>query len=329
MHQRSNPLMRRLLIAAAALAFFVTSPSNPPPGTAELAALPAVQPSIESDCSNVVFLTDGFRAATTGASFGLLPTRPGWHTELIRYDDAIVGVLQPHTLDWTVDHAVPVVVQRVRSFHAACPRAHITLLGYSFGALIAGDAAENLAHLDDVPHRQLNVVLYGDPRRPLSRNGIEGWAGGYLTVMASVPGIRASAPRDFGDLQVSENCHQNDVICNAANPLTNLAAFRAEIDGYLHGAHYYPMDPWRDAAPGDHYVAAAGPLAYGAPIADLPTPRELTQPARIDVAGILQWPVSYVVNRLDWAEGLDRFGLPGDALIHEFLTWSERNGVLL
>ncbi|KYH45221.1 cutinase family protein [Branchiibius sp. NY16-3462-2] len=321
--------MRRLLTAAAALAFFVTSPGYPPPGATQLAALPAVQPSNESDCSNVVFMTDGYRAATTGASFAAVPARAGWHTELIRYDDSIIGVIQPHTLDWTVDHAVPVVVQRVRSFHAACPQAHITLLGYSFGALIAGDAAEELAHSDDVPHRRLNVVLFGDPRRPLSRKGIEGWAGGYLTVMASTPGITASAPRDFGDLQVSENCNQNDVICNAANPLTNPAAFRAEVDGYLHGAHYYPMDPWRDAAAGDHYVAATSPLSYGAPIADLPTPRELTQPAGIDVAGILEWPLSYVVNRLDWSEGLNRFGLPGDALIHEFIGWSERAGVQL
>lgn len=321
--------MRRLLTAVLALAFFTTSPNYPPPGATELADLATVQPSVESDCSNVVFLTDGYRAATTGASYAQLPTRPGWHVELIRYDDAIVGVIQPHTLDWTVDHAVPVVIQRVRSFHAACPSAHITLLGYSFGALIAGNAAEYFAHTTDVPHPQLNAVLYGDPRRPLSRNGIEGWAGGYLTVMASVPGITASVPRDFGDLRVSENCHQNDVICNAANPLTNPAAVRAEVDGYLHGAHYYPMDPWRDASPGDHYVPASGPLPYGGPAADLPTPRELTQPGGIDVAGIVEWPLSYVVNRLDWAEGLSRFGLPGDSLIHEFIAWSERNGVQL
>ena len=321
--------MRRLLTAAAALAFFAAGPGYPPPGSTELASLPTVQPSAESDCSNVVFLTDGYRAATRGPSFATLPHRAGWRTEFIPYDDAIVGVIQPHTLDWTVDHAVPVVVQQVRSFHAACPAAHITLLGYSFGALIAGDAAEHFAHSDEVPHDQVNAVLYGDPRRPMSRNGIEGWAGGYLTVLASVPGITASPPRDFGDVQVSENCNQNDVICNAANPLANPAAFRAEVDGYLHGAHYYPMDPWRDAAPGDHYVAAPEPLTYGGPVADLPTPRELTQPAGVDVAGILQWPLKYVVNRLDWAAGLRRFGLPGDALIHEFIAWSERNGVQL
>lgn len=321
--------MHRLLTAALALAFFTVSPSYPPPGSAELAALPTVQPSAESTCSNVVFLTDGYRAATAGSSYSQLPARAGWRVELIRYDDAIVGVIQPHTLDWTVDHAVPVVVQRVRSFHAACPAAHITLLGYSFGALIAGDAAEYFAHSDDVPRKQLNAVLYGDPRRALSRNGIEGWAGGYLTVMATMPGITASAPRDFGDLRVSEVCNQNDVICNAANPLTNPAAFRAEVDGYLSGAHYYAMDPWRDAQPGDHYVPATGPLTYGGPAGDLPTPRELTQPGGVDVAGLLQWPLRYLVNRLDWAEGLSRFGLPGDTLIHEFIAWSERNGVQL
>lgn len=321
--------MRRPLIALAALIFFTLSPQYPPPGQAGLEALPTVQPSSETDCSNVVFLTDGYRAATVGNSFDTLPTRAGWHTELIRYDDSIVGVVQPHTLDWTVAHAVPAVVQRVRSFHAACPSAHITLLGYSFGALIAGNAAEHFAHTDEVPHRQLNAVLYGDPRRPLSRNGIEGWAGGYLTVMPSMPGITAAAPRDFADLQVSQNCNQNDVICNAANPLTNPAAFRSELHGYFSGAHFYPMDPWRDAAPGDHYRPDPGPLDYGAPFADLPTPRELTQPRGIDLAGWLQWPATFVVNRLDWADGLDRFGLPGDALIHEFIAWSERNGVQL
>lgn len=321
--------MRRLLTAAAALVFFAAGPSYPPPGATELASLPAVRRTVESDCSNVVFLTDGYRAATTGPSFAALPDRAGWHTEFIPYDDAIVGVIQPHTLDWTVDHAVPVVVQRVRSFHAACPAAHITLLGYSFGALIAGDAAEYFAHSDEVPHKQLNAVLYGDPRRPLSENGIEGWAGGYLTVMASMPGITAAAPRHFGDVQVSENCNQNDVICNAANPLTNPAAFRAEVDGYLHGAHFYSMNPWLDAAAGDHYVPASEPLTYGGPVADLPTPRELTQPAGVDVGGLLQWPMTYVVDRLDWAEGLSRFGLPGNALIREFIAWSERNGVQL
>lgn len=313
-------IFKRLATMAAGVAIAATGLSA--------GVVASATPAHAEDCSNVIFMTDGYTNGTTGNSFAGVPNKAGYHKELITYDGTIFGVVQPHTLDWTLAHAVPQVINRAKAFHAACPAAHITFLGYSFGALIAGNATEYFAGSSDIPHNQINAVLYGDPRRSIHSLGIEGPAGGVLTVIPSLPGITATGSRNFRDIPVSSTCDENDFICNSANPITNLQAFIAEVNGYLNGGAHtrYKFNPWQDSAPGIHFIKAVGPQPYGAPL-PLPIgmPRDI---ANSDPTGIYKGLIGLLnnaVNAADWAGILNRFGLPGDQLIHALIVWSEQS----
>lgn len=152
------------------------------------------------------------------------------------------------TLDDSVAEGIATLDAAVKTFHAACSAGHLTIAGYSQGAIVAGDELAALSRSDAVPHDQINGVLYGDPRRP----GVDGGPGGIETNLPTIlPGMTMNGPRGFGDLTVKEICHTNDGICHSENVITNLACFANGVVGYFTGDHGYDIDPHAVSGGGD------------------------------------------------------------------------------
>ncbi|NNG40142.1 cutinase family protein [Flexivirga sp. ID2601S] len=299
---------RSIATAAAAAALATT-------GMTAL-ALPTAPAAGAAGCGNKIFLVDGYKSGESAASFGgpslsNVASAPGWDREIFYYRNGIIPVLDPTTLNNTVARAVPSLERAAIDYHRACPSARIAFMGYSFGALVAGNVVESLAGKSDIPHNQLSAVLYGDPRRAPQTKGIEGPAGGVLTMLPNLPTIDAPGPRNFRDVAVSEVCNQNDVICNAANPFTNALAVANGVQGYRSGDHAYRFDPFgADARPGDHYQPQTPRIGYGAPLpVPMPTPNALLRHN-------LLWnaTVRAIGDAIDGAVAaglLARFGVPG------------------
>ncbi|GGB38525.1 hypothetical protein GCM10011492_31610 [Flexivirga endophytica] len=274
MHRKKS-ITRTTVTTVASIAMLTTGL-----GAAALHAAPAAS---GAGCSNKIFLVDGYKSGESAASFGgasmsNVTSVPGWDREIFYYENGIIPVIDPTTLNETVAKAVPSLERKAVDYHRACPNAKIAFLGYSFGALVAGNVVESLAHKSVIPHNQLNAVLYGDPRRAPHAKGIEGPAGGVLTMLPNLPTIDAPGPRDFQDVDVSEVCNQNDVICNAANPFTNALAVANEVQGYRSGDHGYgKFDPFGAYShPGDHWIAQQPRINYGAPLPlPIATPHDL------------------------------------------------------
>ncbi|WP_158607569.1 cutinase family protein [Flexivirga caeni] len=268
-------------------------------------------------CNNKIFLVDGYGNGETGNSFGgpslsKVTTAPGWDRELFRYQNGIIPIKDPTTLNDTVSQAVPALERLATDYHASCPSAKIAFMGYSFGALVAGDAIADLAAKNSIPHNQMNAVLFGDPRRAPQNKGVEGLAGGILTMLPNLPTIDAPGPRDFHGVDVSEVCNENDVICNAANPFTNAMAVNNEVQGYLQGDHTsYHFDPFGAFShPGDHWFAQTPRVGYGAPL-PLPIP---TPNAMLNSNPAWNAAVSAIGNVIDSAVAgnlMSQFGIPG------------------
>lgn len=284
-------------------------------------------------CSNRLFQVAGYKDGEAGNVFKGQPQVPGWEAELFSYSDGIFPVVDPQTLDVTVQRAVPSLEKKAVDYHQKCPNAKIAFHGYSFGALIAGNVVESLAKKQVIPHKQLNAVLYGDPRRTPQNKGDEGLAGGILTMLPNLPGITAPGPRNTGDIDVSQVCKQNDVICNAANPVTNAAALINEIQGYLipppNSDHGYAMNPYGPHSnPGDHYIKQPPRSPYGKPLNfpfPVPTPNQALN-------GNKAWndmiaAMSNVVNPIQWAKLLNQRGIPGDLVLSPLRPWLEQSGV--
>ncbi|YAL82568.1 cutinase family protein [Dermacoccaceae bacterium W4C1] len=297
------------------------------------AAALSTAPGAEAACSNKLFMVDGYKNGPTGGSFvNNHPAAPaGWTQELFRYQDGIFPVVDPQTLDVTVSRAVPSLIQKAEDYHRACPGAKIAFEGYSFGALIAGNAVESIGKKNSIPKNQMNAVLYGDPRRPAQKKGIEGSAGGILTVLPNLPGITAPGPRDLRGIDVSWVCNQNDVICNMANPFTNALAVANEVQGYFGPtrAHSYRFNPYGEHShPGDHFNKQTQLIRHGAPL-PLPigTPNQIfnSNPAYIAAIAAL----SQVANGLGWASVLNERGLPGDQIVSVFRKFAADNGLLI
>nr|WP_279672571.1 cutinase family protein [Flexivirga meconopsidis] len=267
-------------------------------------------------CSNKIFLVDGYKSGESAASFGgpsmsNVASAPGWDREIFYYQNGIIPVIDPTTLNNTVAKAVPSLERKAVDYHNACPSAKIAFMGYSFGALVAGNVVESLANKNVIPHNQLNAVLYGDPRRAPQAKGIEGPAGGVLTMLPNLPTIDAPGPRNFRDVDVSEVCNQNDVICNAANPFTNALAVANEVQGYRSGDHGYRFNPFgADSHPGDHYIPQAPRINYGAPLPiPAPTPNALLKDNALWNSTVKA--IGDVIDGAVAGQLLSRFGVPG------------------
>jgi hypothetical protein len=266
-HPSKKSITRKTVTTVASAAMLTTGL-----GLASVQAAPSAH---AAGCNNKIFLVDGYKNGESASSFGgksmsNVTSAPGWDREIFYYQNGIIPVVDPVTLNETVSKAVPSLEHEAVAYHQACPNAKIAFMGYSFGALVAGDVVESLAHKNVIPHKQMNAVLYGDPRRAPQNKGTEGMAGGVLTMLPNLPTIDAPGPRDFKDVDVSEVCHENDIICNAANPFTNALAVANEIQGYLiqGGDHWYgKFDPFGDYShPVDHYIPQKPRINYGPPL---------------------------------------------------------------
>lgn len=175
---------------------------------------------------------------------------------------------QDISLDDSVAEGVGKLAKEVRDFHAACPSSHITITGYSQGALVAGDHLKQLSDSDAIPHSQINGVLYADARRP----GANGGPGGVMTNLPTfLPGMTMQGPRPIENIDVKSICKKNDGICFSENPITNLLGFANGVVGYLTGDHAYDIDPHHETGTGDFVIDQPPRVPHGAPL-PLPIP---------------------------------------------------------
>lgn len=155
-----------------------------------------------------------------------------------------------------------------RAFRARCPQSHITVVGHSMGALVAGNVRDSWSN-DPTMRRDTNVVLVSDPRAPR----------GAMSMLPSViPGFTHTGPRPASPIPTSSVCKANDAICALGNPFTDPGHAIAATVGYFTGAHGY-TDSQVSHAPGRHDLPAEHPVVPDTPLpVTLPTPREVFEP---------------------------------------------------
>lgn len=167
------------------------------------------------------------------------------------------------SMDDSVAEGIANLDKAVRDYHGQCPDSHITISGYSQGAIVAGDELAELSQEQTIPHGQIDGVLYGDPRRP----GVKGGPGGIETNLPTIiPGITMKGPRGFGDIAVHEICNRNDGICFSENPVTNLLGFANGVAGYFMGDHDYAIDPSEHRGNGDTVHDQPPRVPHGPPL---------------------------------------------------------------
>lgn len=261
--------MRLLLVAALLI------------GTGLSAATTAVAAPSAGCADTIVFQADGYRSGQSmsnwnGSAFNASPPA-GWEIVPIRYDAFVFPALDPQPLDESVAEGVGLMREAVVGKHRACPGSRLVLAGFSEGAVVAGDVLEGFADSGEIPHGQLQGVLYGNPRRPFGEGGTGGRAGGIETNLPTVaPGVTMRGGQDYGDLAVRNVCNENDGICNSANLVTNLAAFANGLAGYLDGDHGYTLDPAADLGSGLLFHRQPPRLPYGPPLSPaVATPWEI------------------------------------------------------
>ncbi|MBP2478921.1 hypothetical protein JOF53_007793 [Crossiella equi] len=249
-------------------------------GGVALSTAPIAQAAVNGCAAQKLFEVGGAGDGTGKVYDAYNKTLPnGVEAEKVVYSGDLVPLTGTKFLDEAVAEGVANVERAVRAFHAACPGSRISVVGYSEGALVAGNALENLAKATDVPHDLVDGVLYGDPRRPgVAGAGLNGGAGGLMGTIptflpkTSMQGVR----KPFTAFPVRTICKQNDAICNSENPITNLVAFLNGWAGYLSGDHGYDINPLRDAGSGDLFIRQAPKVPYGQPLpVPSPTPWQL------------------------------------------------------
>jgi hypothetical protein len=235
-----------------------------------VATVPA-QASAAACPATAVFQTDGYTAGESLVNWNNsrfnhnVPA--GVQIVQVPYFAGVFPVVDRLALDASVAEGVGKLTTAVNNFHAACPSAHLTLSGYSEGAVVAGNVLEKFAKSTAIPREQLNGVLYGNPRRPFGNGGRGGVAGGIETNLPSIlPGVTMQGPHNYAGIAVREVCNENDGICNSTNMITNLAAFANGLSGYLSGDHGYDLDPIRDTGNGVTLVSQNPRIPYGAPL---------------------------------------------------------------
>ncbi|MER5388975.1 cutinase family protein [Saccharopolyspora sp. NPDC002686] len=313
--------MKRACLALSTVALTATGLA-----AADVAAAEPVQ-TASADCSHLYVLTDGRGRGLTGKTWDDAGTTvpAGAQMDKFRYDDGIVPGVHPHSLDETRRVAAPALAQKVLDFHRACPGSPVTLVGYSFGALISGDAVELLAAKNEVPHELLNAVLIADPRRHVADTASQGPSGGIMSVAPDGPGMHTPGPRDFRGVKVASICREDDLVCNAANPISNAQAFTGEMQRLptAHGA-YGDADPNRNywarpanfADVGDLVLPPSAPITWGPAAFPAPMPRELLNDNEV-YKGAMDG-LTQSGDALAWANVLNTFGLPGDEIVHGF-----------
>lgn len=161
-----------------------------------------------------------------------------------------------------LDHAV-------RTFRAACPDAHVTVIGYSEGALIAGNDRDKWAH-EPAMRANTNVVLVSDPRAP--RGAMSNLPNGLVPGLTLRPARPTHSP-----IPTSSICRTSDGICNLGDPVRDPGHAISATAGYLTGEHAYTAREV-NPTPGNH-VVAAHPVIPPAPAA-APAPKYVPTPIK-------------------------------------------------
>lgn len=148
---------------------------------------------------------------------------------------------------------------KVTETNKKCPLTRYVIMGFSQGAVIAGDLASNIGNgrgvLDPADHDLvLGVGLIADGRRERGQQndigpdpngvGAEIALGGMSSL---VPGITMTGPRDggFGDLRdrVNSICAPGDLICDSptvANPIGAVGQLAGAINNPVHAMYATP-----------------------------------------------------------------------------------------
>lgn len=261
-------------------------------GALTVAVLPGASAAASGACPNTMIFEVGghldpdahvYDASNATLPAGVAFTQVHYSAQIAPYPGDTIS------LDDSVAEGVTNLDQGARSFTADCAGSHITIAGYSEGALVAGNELGDLSQNNAIPADRLNGVLYADGRR----EGVSGGAGGIETNLPTIiPGLTMQGPRGFGNLAVQEICNQNDGICNSENPFTNLLAFANGVDGYFSGAHgQYDFNPIAHSGSGNSVTPQSPLIPYGPPLpVAIPTPYQLfngdLDKARSEVAQI-------------------------------------------
>ena len=246
-------------------------------GALTVAVLPGTPAAASGDCpSTMIFEVGGHLdpdAHVYDQSNAALP--PGVAFTQVHYSAQIAPYPgDTISLDDSVAEGIANLDRDATAFAADCAGSHLTIAGYSEGALVAGNELGDLARTNAIAVDRINGVLYADGRR----EGVGGGAGGIETNLPTIiPGLTMQGPRGFGDLAVQEICNQNDGICDSENPFTNLLAFANGVDGYFSGAHgQYDFNPIAHSGSGNSVTPQPPLIPYGPPLpVAIPTPYQL------------------------------------------------------
>jgi PE-PPE domain-containing protein len=132
--------------------------------------------------------------------------------------------------DTSVARAYDNLLAAVRDTHRRDPGAMLTLVGYSQGAQAADEVLRTLAGSTEIPHDQLDGMLYADPMQPGTGLGAV-VPKGISALGFTSPG---AGPVEFGGIPVHRFCIHTDAACDA----TSLAA----IPGFFDQHPRYPQD---------------------------------------------------------------------------------------
>ncbi|WP_306365327.1 cutinase family protein [Nocardia sp. CC227C] len=208
---------------------------------------PAATPvaSAEPDCRPYVLGIGGTgqRAAEQTAQPTMLGDHlaaygDGYRTESLDYPSSIWPT-GPYTKDESVRDGQTAATAKIAAYRAECPTGHVTVLGHSLGAEVAGNIQDQADH----------TILYGDPR---AEGGI------YDALPGIIPGISSPGERELGPNTVSV-CHEYDVVCDAPAPWVDPVHFVLAVQGYLTGWHGYAPGEANGLAPGQHLVETPSP----------------------------------------------------------------------
>ncbi|QDK02664.1 serine hydrolase [Gordonia phage Phendrix] len=127
--------------------------------------------------------------------------------------------------------------REAHALRARCPGTRIEVYAYSLGAS-AATGATDWWQTDPRMNYNIHVYLYGNPRRPLSRNG---YGGIEAAGLPHLPFYTWWGPMKMGRIPVTDRCNLGrDIVCDSPSPIhKNLGHAGAALNGYLNQGHWY------------------------------------------------------------------------------------------
>lgn len=165
---------------------------------------------------------------------------PAWKVDRLDF--------QPDSSDATNRVGIDLFKKYFRDRQAQCPAAVVYGVGHSAGAMALGDGtAELVKEGTDVSDLRLDLI--SDPMRPGNPEG----RGFKLVMPLPLPGIQMPVPPrgPLGAAVVRQTCNENDLICNAPDPILQPLVVQRAI-GYFTTSHRSvevpPVMPPRESA---------------------------------------------------------------------------------